>query len=278
MSADRFIVDERVWIITKPTGVAGYDFDFRQYLNCRTPYVAAGRLPGLLRIGAVADYAEWFQRCSDQGIELVQTPQQHDLCSLLPQWYPLIEQHTPRSRWFAELPRYQDVEALFDYPVFVKGSRQTSKHQAALSIVRSRADLERVINAFASDRILHWQDFVCREYVALRSVKGGAGPEISPSFEFRTFWWRGTCVGAGRYWTQASPYDWNAIEKAEALVVGKSAADALDCPFVVIDLAQTCDGKWIVIECNAAMESGYAGASPFAIWQEILGLEARIGP
>jgi len=39
---------------------------------------------------------------------------------------------------------------------------------------------------------------------------------------------------------------------------------------MVIDLAVTASGDWIVIECNNAMESGYACVSPLGLWQPIL--------
>lgn len=39
---------------------------------------------------------------------------------------------------------------------------------------------------------------------------------------------------------------------------------------MVIDLAMTATGEWIVIECNDAMESGYAGVSPLGLWQSLL--------
>jgi hypothetical protein len=55
----------------------------------------------------------------------------------------------------------------------------------------------------------------------------------------------------------------------------EQAVVALRWNFVVIDLAQTITGKWIVIECNDGMESGYAGASPFAIWQAIIDQELQ---
>ena len=39
---------------------------------------------------------------------------------------------------------------------------------------------------------------------------------------------------------------------------------------MVIDLALTANGDWIVIECNDVMESGYASVSPLGLWQSIL--------
>ena len=104
-----------------------------------------------------------------------------------------------------------------------------------------------------------------------------ADGKIPASYEFRTFWWRGELVGAGRYWFEADSYDWTQLERQEGLAVAKQAVDAVDCAFVVIDLAQTIEGRWVVIECNSGMESGYAGASPFAIWEAIASAEAQNG-
>lgn len=273
---DQFVISDCIWMFSDPTGVAAYDFDFRQFLPCRTPYIAPPSLPGVLRVGPLRDYPALYAQCRDEGIDLVHTPAQHELCSLLPLWYPLIQAITPRSQWFPEFPSFEEVERSLGLPVFVKGARQTSRHSASLSIVRSRADFERVVSGYAADSILHWQEFVCRELVDLRPVEGQCGDAIPPSFEFRTFWWRGQLVGAGRYWMDVPPYDWTPAEKQAALTVAQQAVDALECTFMVVDVAQTIQGRWIVIECNDGMESGYAGASPFAIWQSILEIESGV--
>jgi hypothetical protein len=44
-------------------------------------------------------------------------------------------------------------------------------------------------------------------------------------------------------------------------------------PFLVIDIAQTAEGEWIVIECNDAQESGYGGVERLALWQEVFEIE-----
>jgi hypothetical protein len=44
-------------------------------------------------------------------------------------------------------------------------------------------------------------------------------------------------------------------------------------PFLVVDVAQDVDGRWWVIECNDGQEAGYAGVSPFALWQRVVELE-----
>jgi hypothetical protein len=126
---------------------------------------------------------------------------------------------------------------------------------------------------YEHDPILRWQPVVCRELVNLRPVEDPMPDRIPSSFEFRTFWWRRTCVGHGRYWWEGRRYDWTPAERDAALTIASEAARRVDVPFLVIDVAQQVDGTWIVIECNDGQESGYAGASPLTIWQNIVMIE-----
>jgi hypothetical protein len=54
------------------------------------------------------------------------------------------------------------------------------------------------------------------------------------------------------------------------LLVAQRAAGRLRVPFVMVDFAKAADGRWIVIECNDAQESGYASIPPQALWQRVL--------
>ena len=261
-------------MITKPVGVPVYDFDFRSYFDCRTPYEIPAGIPGVARIGAFEDYKGLYRENLELGISMIHTPEEHERCTLLPLWYPLIEAYTPRSRWYSSIPTLTEIESDFEFPVFLKGARQTNKHAASASIVRTREDFEQAVNIFRSDPVLHWQDLVCRELLNLRPVSGGVDGKIPASFEFRTFWWRGELVGVGPYWYEAESYKWTDSEHADAIATARHAVDAVGCTFLVVDVAQTLEGQWVVIECNDGMESGYAGASPFSMWQKIVDLES----
>ena len=131
------------------------------------------------------------------------------------------------------------------------------------------------MRAYRHDPILQWQGIVCREYVPLRPVGDAKHNRIPSSFEFRTFWWKGELVGCGRYWWEERPYDMSPAERTAAISVAAEVAHRVGVPFLVVDIAQTVDGRWIVIECNDAQESGYAGAAPIGIWQNIVAIEKR---
>ena len=266
-------IDNSLWVWSNPTGVGIYDFDFRSFLPCSQPWERPQEVTAVGRCGAFDDYSSDYDRLLGDGIRLINNPQQHEKASELSQWYPLLEERTPRSMVYQETPSGAAVAESFQFPVFVKGSRQTSRHQKSLSIAHSPAEFDQVMKRYASDSILNWQSVVVREFVALRPVEKNSQGRIDSSFEFRTFWWKGQLVGAGRYWWEGCVYQWSAAERTDALRLAESAARVMDVPFLVIDLAMTMNGEWIVIECNDGQESGYAGVFPISLWQNILEIE-----
>ena len=112
---------------------------------------------------------------------------------------------------------------------------------------------------------------MCREYVELRPVAAHKKTDkVSARFEFRSFWFKGDLVGAGPYWAEFAEYDWTSSERGEALKVARLVKDAVDVPFLVVDLAQTALGEWICIECNDGQESGQAGINLIEMWRAVL--------
>lgn len=271
---DLIHLEETVWVLVGEVDLPSYDFSLSQFFACRRPWHRPEKITAIGRFGATTNYDEVYQKLAAEGILLVHSPEQHLLASELTRWYPLLEGLTPRSLWFSEPPDFAILEQEIGLPLFLKGSRQTSRHKAALSIIRSAEDYYQAIEIYRDDPILRWQDLVCREFIQLRPVPSEPTEKIPASFEFRSFWWRGQYVGAGQYWSTA--YQWNSEEEKAALAIARAAALRLNLPFVVIDVAQSITGEWIVIECNDAQESGYAAISPFALWQNLIDEERKL--
>jgi hypothetical protein len=178
--------------------------------------------------------------------------------------------------WFDAPPSAADVAEQLGWPVFVKGNRQTSKHKAELAVARTTEDFARIAEHYARDPILHLQPMVCRSFVPLRPVHAPPSDTIPPSFEFRTFWYHGVCIGASPYWASTREYTWTGAEEQAALAAAQHTAQRIDVPFLVVDVAQTTASDWIVIECNDGQESGYVGVSPFALWQRVVEEARRV--
>jgi hypothetical protein len=265
-------IENKLIVLSEEVGLSVYDFDFNLHFTCAHPHRIEREELCVLRIGAIADYPAEFNDRLAMGLRLVNSPAEHALASELERWYPLLSDLTPRTQVYDSFPPPEEIEKAFAWPVFVKGSRQTSKHNPELSIIESRAHYERAVRQYMADAIFQWQKPVVREFASLAPVEGQVPGKVRPSLEYRSFWWHGECVGWGRYWYQVAPYE---CADAEAgLAVAHEAARRLQVPFLVVDFAKTGDGPWIVIECNDAQEFGYAGVHPLDLWRQVL---ARIG-
>ncbi|MCA8915178.1 MAG: ATP-grasp domain-containing protein [Planctomycetes bacterium] len=270
------LVENRLWILAGSTGNPAYDFDFELFFNCTHPIRIEQHQTAIARIGAVVDYAKAYRYYEQLNLRLVNDVEANHRASLISHWYDLLREMTPRTVVYDERPGSADVEQAFDWPVFVKGERQTSRHQAALSIARSAAEFDTIMHAYAADPILNWQKVAVREFVPLRPVAGVAGSNVPPSFEFRTFWWYGNLVGHGQYWPDVPEYRATDDEWKGALEVATDAAHRVNVPFVVVDVAMAADQRWLVIEVNDAQESGYSGVQPLGLWRAILGIESAL--
>lgn len=268
---DLLYVEEALWLAVRSTGLPSYDVAFEQLFACRRPWQRPELVTAVGRFGVSSNYAELYAALAAEGVRLIHTPEQYQLASELPLWYPRLAPWTPRSMWFDAPPPAAEIERHFSWPVFLKSARQTIRKRAALSIVRSAEEYERAAEHYRFEPALQGQAFVCREFLPLRHVEADANDRIPPAFEFRSFWWRGECVRAGPYW--GALYSWTAQERRAALAIAAQAAAALDLPFVSIDLAQTADGTWVIIECNDGQESGCGAIPPVALWQRIVEIE-----
>lgn len=268
------LVDDRLCVLAKRTGTPGYDFDFELFLPCSHPTILNTMQTTVARIGAIGDYDSFFSECMAGNLQLINTFEEHRRASLISQWYPLLEGISPKTVVWDERPTLAEVEEHFSLPVFVRGERQTSRHQAALSIIRTADGFEACMDAYAADPILHWQRIAVREFIPLRPVPGKIGSTVPPSFEFRTFWWRARNVGIGRYWVDCPEYQATESELAIALGIAGDAAARVSVPFVVVDVAMSEQGRWLVIECNDAQESGYSGIAALPMWRRILDIES----
>ncbi len=256
-------------IVIEKTHVAAYDFDFELFFACRHPAYLPDQSSCVQRTGALADYAQTFSAYAEFGLVPINSLDQHTRASELSAWYPLIADMTPKSAWYPSFPGIDEIEAAFGWPVFIKGTRQTSKHNPDLCVARTPDAYQTIAQAYKDDPILHWQDVVIRELVDLKPLAGSVPGKVRPSVEFRSFWWKGVYVGHGPYWYQLPGYSEPDME--QGLALAEEAARRLEVPFLVVDLAKRADGRWTIIECNDAQESGYTGVIPQVLWQNILG-------
>ncbi|HEY2342192.1 MAG TPA: ATP-grasp domain-containing protein [Chthoniobacteraceae bacterium] len=270
---DVFHLEKALWIAELKVGLPSYDFPFTHIMACSYSRFGLDEVTAVGRFGAVDDYHAIFTGLLDLGVRLVHSPEQHDRCSELPLWYPILEGLTPESWWFDRAPDAEVAGRLAGWPLFMKGSQKTKGHRAKHSIIANEEAYRSAVEFFAADERLSAQKLVIRRLEQLQPVEAEMGEKIPASYEFRTFWWRGELVGAGPYFAAFAHYQWTERECAEALALAEEAARRLELPFVGIDVAKCRDGRWIIIEINDAQECGYTGIKPLPMWQKIVDIE-----
>lgn len=269
-------VERSVFVLARPFGVVGYDFDFEATFACAHPAFLPGDVEAVARVGPIADYRAFYEFMREAGVRLVNDPEQSARANDLRRWYPALADLTPRSIWFDGEVEVADVPRQIGFPIFVKTVQQTLRHRRDVCIANDVESLQRCIEAYRADPVLGGQTLVFREFVELAALPQPAthAARIPGGRELRTFWWKGSLVASGAYWSDGG---WSAdpTQHARATRVAERAAERLDVPFAVIDVALRVDGTWIVIEANDAQECGFAGLQPRPLWQAIIERERR---
>lgn len=268
--SDDFFRIGNIAILQRKTGNASYDFDFRNHFECRS---VIGEIdePVLLHIGAVENYSLLEEELDQMGSRLLVSEKEHLKCSTIEKWYPPLEDKTPYTRIYDELPPLEGLKRGFSFPVFIKGNRQTSHHIRKNSIIRSDEEYEKLCRTWPKDKILSWQKVAVREYIQLELIDDTSFPEMVPiCYEFRFFYFEGKCMAYGPYWNMGRSYELREKDKKSALALADWVSDRLGAQFVAIDLAKTAHGEWIVIEVNDAQESGFVGINPIILWNNTI--------
>ena len=115
----------------------------------------------------------------------------------------------------------------------------------------------KVATRLRADSFLESQDIVVREYVPLVTHEIGLHG-LPFSNEYRLFFINGKYMCGGYYWAIAENIPTGVPE--EAIAFAKSLK--IEVPFVCIDVAETKDGRWILIELNDAQMSGLSTIKP----------------
>src|SRR5262245_25451137 len=84
-------VRNTVWLAVQPTAVASYDFPFSEQFACRHAWRVEEPVVAIARMGAAEDYAQRYRELRELGITLIHTPEEYDLTSHLPMWYPRLD-------------------------------------------------------------------------------------------------------------------------------------------------------------------------------------------
>jgi len=235
---------------------------------------------GSLVIGRYSVIPFYAELCVDlvvTGSEPINSASQHRYIADLGNWYRDLQGLTPET--------WTELDAVPDdaWPCVLKGETNSRKWQwkTAMFAADRAAGIE-VRERLQQDGLLCDQHIYFRRFVKLAPVhpEGGAiisGPPVSR--EFRFFVCDGQVLSAGFYWSMfdrddIDPYP-DPAEVPQSLLAEVIGRVGKNARFYVIDVAQTANGDWIVVELNEGQMSGLSDNDPDVLYRR---LKEVIGP
>jgi len=184
--------------------------------------------------------------------KLVNSYQEHRYIADIENWYDDLSDVTPRT-WFCEWDR---LPSLHSY--VVKGHTNSRKFcWNRQMFCQTREDVPRVIASLMDDSLVRDQGVCVRQYIPLRQFDVGING-LPVTNEWRCFFYRKTLLAYGYYWSNFEDIQPYQDLPGEAMGLLDTVAErvAQHTNFFVVDIAETADGQWIVIELNDGSMSG----------------------
>jgi hypothetical protein len=224
--------------------------------------------PGNLVVGrysVLPFYEEQYRDVLLAGATMINSNQQHRYVADLKNWYFDLEGLTPKT-WF----RPEEVPEEEPGAFVLKGETNSRKHDWKTHMyAANRKAVGDVAWRLNMDGIISHQQVYVRQFVPL--VQYGEGLNGLPiTKEFRFFVCDGKVLTGGYYWSSFDdvvPTPPSVEEVPMEFLGAVIERIKKNVRFVVIDVAQTAAGDWIVIELNDGQMSGLSGNSPAALYR-----------
>lgn len=226
------------------------NFAERYFDVCESRMACVDRLV-IGRYSVTPCYDELERDLSLIGARLVNTFEQHRWIPSF-DYYDAVRDYTPET-WTEETFRY----CAYEGPFVVKGKLRSKKVDwATRMFAPTKDDALRLAALLKEDSEIAEQGVVYRRYVPLRTYEVGRNG-LPYANEWRFFYFGRTLLSHAFYWSisDAAPQaevDAACLEKANEI----AAIVADHATFFTLDLAETADGRWILIEINDGQTSG----------------------
>jgi hypothetical protein len=204
------------------------------------------------------------------GSKLINSHRQHRYVADIQNWYYDLTHLTPKT-WF----RMEDVPDTIG-PCVLKGETNSKKFLwSSHMFAKNKQEAIETMIRLQMDGFVGQQQICIREYVHLVELAERSFSNQPPiTLEYRFFCCRGKIVCGGYYWSNHMEEVRDKLEidlPAGAVEVVTKALSVIGnkVEFVVVDVAKTLSGDWIVIELNDAQQSGLSECSPKQLYSNL---------
>jgi hypothetical protein len=216
------------------------------------------------RYSALPFYRELEVDLQTLGCRLINTYGEHSWIANFDYYEDLIE-FTPES-W----DDYTFQHCKYEGPFVVKGRTNSRKFDwNKLMFAPTKKEAIRIAADLSGDGLIGPQGVIYRKYVPLRTFEVGLNG-LPFTNEFRFFFLREQCLSYGYYWSSADDLSLGRVSPdAIALAHRIAKIVAEHVAFFVLDLAETEDGDWILIEVNDGQQSGLSENDPDTLYSNL---------
>jgi ATP-grasp domain-containing protein len=195
-------------------------------------------------------YGRFHHALLERGYSLVSSPNQYAEVTYFPNYYAKIRDCSPAAVWTESADAYAAwtmSRTLGDGPFVIKDHIKSAKHHwhDACFVPKGagREQFEFIAENLKKEQgPTFYRGFVVKQYVPLQT-RGESPREYPQCEEYRLFFWNQRLMISSHYHRQsANPVDWSRFEEI---------ALRFESPFFTMDVAQTEQGDWIVIDMGA---------------------------
>ncbi|MEM9540424.1 MAG: ATP-grasp domain-containing protein [Cyanobacteria bacterium P01_E01_bin.42] len=230
-----------------------------------------GYIPTLSRYEAI------YAAALNKNIRLLNNPTEHLLVQECDRACERLQELTPETFILTHQNQCQSAIEKVGLPAFVKGAVQSrKKHGWKACVAENLDELEQLTVQLLSLEGRTRGRVLVRKLVKLRySRTSGEGFPLGR--EYRVFLYRQKVLGYGYYWDGDDPLKiLSEPEKQQVLNLAKEAARRVNVPYIAIDIGQSKNGRWLVIETGDPQFSGVSQIPLLPLWNQILQIDREL--
>jgi hypothetical protein len=217
------------------------------------------------RYSVLPFYEEQERDIIKVGATLINSYKQHRYIADLMNWYDDLKEFTPKS-WRS----LEDTD--YEGPFVLKGCTNSRKFQWDTHMfAKDRRQAAEISVELQNDSLIGYQDIIYRQYISLKTYMTSFH-SLPITKEFRFFVAYGKLLSGGYYWS-SHVEDLIAVPSADEvprdfleIIISKIGDKA---NFYTIDVAQTQQNDWIVIELNDGQMAGVSENNPEMLYKNL---------
>lgn len=180
------------------------------------------------------------------------------------EYYEILKEYTPET-WDDNTIRYCTHKG----PFVVKGKTNSRKHRWNTHMfAKNKIEALKVGCELMNDELIATQGILYRKYYPLITYEIGLNG-LPFTNEWRFFYYKNTLLSHGYYWSIAEKMLMSISDSGKQFAQKIANIASKYTTFFVLDVAETTEGKWILIEINDGSMSGLSENDPNILYSNL---------